>query len=549
MALEGFTNYKKDDMAKYNKYRFWLGCTWGDLLDKATDLYPTKVALVDDVNQLTFATLREKVDKLAIGLMDLGIRKGQRVLLQIPNWNEFVYSFYAIQKIGAIAVLLLPRHNETEISFLAELTKPVAWIVPMIYRRIEYLPIVSKILKTNRQIKYLISVRSEASKGFDNLEEIISKTELNQTNLRKLACRRPKPTDVAQIMPTGGTTGLPKAAPRTHNDFICNVEYHSRGWEITSDDTIMTIAPISHGQGMLCGVGGSIFNFAKYVIIDSTEPADICKVIEREKVTAIPTVPALLTRLINYSDLKKYDISSLRKVYAGGAPSTPELVLGVHEKLKCKFVNAFGSVEGSISTTRLDDNIEKICGTVGKKSCPYDTFKIIDRNENELGPNIEGELVTKGPGIFTGYLGLPESNQAIFTRDGFLKTGDLARIDEFGYITITGRIKDIILRGGENIIAFDIENLIGSHPDVENVAVVGMPDKELGERICAYIQCKAGKNLRFDQVITFLKNRGASVFQLPERIEFIDHMPLTKVGKTDKKALREHIKKLIECNG
>jgi non-ribosomal peptide synthetase component E (peptide arylation enzyme) len=208
-------------------------------------------------------------------------------------------------------------------------------------------------------------------------------------------------------------------------------------------------------------------------------------------------------------------------------------------------VHAFGSVEGSNSMTRLDDEFETVCNTVGRKCCPYEIYKIVDKQGNELPPNKEGELVTKGPGIFTGYLKSERENKEIFTKDGFFKTGDLAVIDEFENIKITGRIKDIILRGGENISALDIETLISSHPGVEDVAVVGMPDEELGERICAYVQLIPGTKLTFDKIISFLRGIGASVLQLPERIEFVDSIPLTKVGKIDKKALQKDIRKRL----
>ena len=543
--INGFIPYEPEAAEKYTELRWWLGLTWGNLLDKASDLYPTKEALVDDTDRLTYLQLRQKVDKLAVGLMKLGIKKSDRVLLQIPNWNEFIWSYFALQKVGAIVVLLLPRHTELEINHLSRLTEPKAWIVPMKYRRINYLPIIDVVLKENQQLRHIISVRSEELGRFARLEQIIEDADLTESNLRELAERRPEPVEVAQIMPTGGTTGLPKAAPRTHNDFICNIEYHARAWEITSEDTILTIAPAAHGQGMLCGVGGSIFNFAKLVLIDSTDPADICRVIEEQSVTAIPTVPAIINRLVNFEGLRNYDLSSLRKIYAGGAPSTPELVKAVYNKIGCKFVNALGSVEGSTAMTRLDDNFDIVCNTVGRKCCPYEEFMIVDQDENELPPNTKGELVTKGPGIFTGYFKSAEESKNIFTKDGFFKTGDLAKIDEYGNIKITGRIKDIIIRGGENISATDIENLICSHPGIEDVAVVGMPDKELGERVCAYVQPTAGTKLGFDEIISFLRNKGASVLQLPERIEFVDSIPLTKVGKADKKTLREDIKKRL----
>jgi non-ribosomal peptide synthetase component E (peptide arylation enzyme) len=277
------------------------------------------------------------------------------------------------------------------------------------------------------------------------------------------------------------------------------------------------------------------------VITDSTNADDICAVIQREKVTAFPTVPALVQRMVSLENLTDYDLSSLRKIYAGGAPSTPELVRSVYEKIGCKFVNSLGSAEGLGSMTRLDAELETICTTVGQKDCPYSQYKVIDERGNVVPPGQEGELLAKGPNIFTGYFKSAEDNKKTFTPDGFFKTGDLAKIDASGTMTITGRIKETILRGGETISAVAIERLISSHPAVGEVAVIGMPDRALGERICAYIRLKGGARLTFDELIAHLKGVGASVLQLPERIEFIDAIPLTKVGKADKRALKEDI--------
>ena len=543
MGIEGFTEFKKEDVEKYKKYGWWWGITWGDLLDKAADLYPNKEALVDDTERFTYEVLREKVNRLAISFINLGIEKKDFVLLQIPNWHEFIYSYFALHKIGAMLVPLVPRHAYTEISYLCALTEPKAWIVPEKYGKIDYLPLIEKIQNENPQMNFIISPRYRTDGQFISLDRLITEANLSQENLRNLSNRRPSPMEVGQIMPTGGTTGVPKAAPRTHNDYIANVEYHSRAWEITSEDTILTVAPVSHGQGILAGLGGSFLNFAKYVLTESTDPENICKVIEREKVTAFPTVPAIINRLVNFDGLKRYDLSSLKKIYGGGAPSTPELVKKVHNTLNCKYVNAYGSVEGSSSMTRLNDAIDLICNTVGKKDCPYSHFKILDTDGNELPLNTSGELVTKGPTIFTGYFKSDEANKDAFTNDGYFRTGDLAEIDEKGYIRITGRIKDIILRGGESISATEIEKLIANHPDIHDVAVIGMPDKDLGERICAYVQLCSSAELDAEEILLFLRRQGASILQLPERIEFIDPIPLTKVGKTDKELLRLDIVK------
>ena len=546
MPIKGFTPYAKEDAEKYNRMRWWLGMTWGDVFDKATDLYPDKIGLVDDLGHWTYRELRMTVDKLAISLMKLGIKPNDRVFIQIPNWHEYIYCFFALQKIGAVTVLLIPRHNQIEINHLNKLAEPVAWIVPKQYGKIEYQPILDDVLKESPNLKHIIQVRTEGVSKYHTLEKLIEDGQLTKENLQALAAGRPDPDEVSQIMPTGGTTGLPKASPRTHNCYIENIEYHARRWEITSEDTMMVITPVGHGMGMHWGIGAAFFTYAKLVLLDSVAPEAICEAVQREKVTAIPTVPALIARVVQMDDLSKYDLSSLKKISVGGAPSTPELVRSVYEKIGCQFINGFGSVEGTCAGTRLGDSIELICGSVGAPVCPYDNLKIVDLDGQEVPRGVDGELVSKGPGIFTGYFKSPEENVKIFTKDGFFKTGDQARKDEFGNIWITGRIKDIIIRGGENISAVEIEGLVSVHPDVQDVAVVGMPDKILGERICAYIIPKPGKKPTQQEIVSFLKGRGASVLQLPERVELVDELPLTKVGKVDKKALREDIKNKIE---
>ena len=546
MAIDGFTEYAKEDREKYNNRRWWLGMTWGDMFDKATDIYPDKVGLVDGLGQWTYTQLREKVDRLAISLIKLGIKPRDWVLLQFPNWHEYVITFFAMQKIGALTLLLIPRHNESEINHLCALTKPVAWVVPEQYGKIDYQPIVDDVLKENPQIKHVIQIRAEKGGRYMTLEGLIAEAELTKENLKAIDDRRPDPDEVSHIMPTGGTTGLPKASVRTHNSYITNVEYHSRAWGISSTDTVMVVTPVGHSMAMHWGIGAAFFNFAKLVLLDSVQAEDICEVIQNEKVTAIPSVPALITRVIAMEGLHKYDLSSLRTISLGGAPSTPELIRTVNDRLKCTVINGFGSSEGTNTATRPGDTIDIICNSVGRPVCPYDTIKISDEKGQEVPFGAEGELVSKGPGIFTGYFKSQEENSQIFTQDGFFKTGDKARKDQFGNITITGRIKDIINRGGEKISALEIEHRLSTHPAIHETAVVGMPDQVLGERICAYVVPKEGTNPTFDDIIAFLKGNGASVQQLPERIELVKDLPVTKVGKVDKNALREDIKKRLE---
>lgn len=549
MPLQGFTPYTKEDADKYNKFMWWPGITFGDMLDKAADVHPNKEALVDNTSRLTYSQVREKANRLAISLMELGIKPRDRVLLQLPNWNEFIYSFFAIQKIGAIDVLLLARHAQVEVDHICRLTGASAWIVAEKYGNIDYLPIIDYVSKANPTLKHVILVRSKDNQRFLRLEELIKKADLSESNLRKLAERRPDPMEVAHMGPTGGTTGLPKVSARTHNDYICRSEYTARAWELTGNDTCIIVAPAAHDLSFCNAICSTLFMFGKLVMLDSTKPEDILNMIQKEKVTAVAWVPALAYSLVNFEGLKDYDVSSLQKMMCGGQAATPELVKAVNEKLGSKFVNGYGGTEGHQVFTRLDYDQATVHTNVGRPTCPYSTYKVIDEKENELPLNTPGELVVKGPDIFTGYYNSPEENKGAFTKDGFFKTGDQAKIDDSGNITITGRIKDIIKRGGENISPVEIEELIIAHPDVAQVSVIGMPHPVLSERICAYIEPKLGAKLSFEDIISFLKSKGASVLQLPERVEFMDSLPLTKANKPDKKPLREDIRKKLIAEG
>jgi 2,3-dihydroxybenzoate-AMP ligase len=543
--LKGFTPYKKEDAEKYNRLRWWAGLTFGDILDKAADIYPNKEALVDGKRRLSYSQVREMANRLAVSLMELGVRATDRVLIQLPNWNEFVYSYFGLQKIGAIPVLLIDRYRQYEIGHLFHLTGATCWIVPEKYKKMDYLPIINDVLRNNPKIKNIVLVRGKKHKGLFNLERLTEDAEITGRNLGQLAKRRPDPMQVAHMGPTGGTTGLPKVVPRTHNDYLCRIEYAARALELTNNDIMLIAAPIGHDLAFSLGLCVSLFTFGKVVMLDSREPEDICRTIQREKVTAVAWTPTFVSRLINFEGLGKYDLSSLKKMYCGGGASPPQLIRDATKKLGCIYVNAYGGTEGMKAQTRLDDDIESACRSVGKPACPYDIYKIVDQNGKGLPPNTQGELVIKGPGIFTGYYNAPEENKKAFDKNGFFKTGDVAMIDDSGNITLTGRIREMINRGGESISAVEIENLIADHPDVAAVAVVAMPDPVMGEKVCAYIQSKPGAKIDFEGVISFLKSKRASVLQLPERIEFVGSLPLTKSRKVDKRSLVEDIKKKI----
>jgi len=539
--LEGFTQYKDDDADTYNREGWWPGLTFGDILDRAAERYPDKAAFIDTTHRLTYAQTRDLANKAAIALIDMGLSPTDRVLLQLPNWNEFAVVFFGIQKAGAIDTLLIDRYRPYEIGHLSRLSEATTWIVAEKYQKIDYLPIIDEVLVENPLIKTVILVRGSADSPYLSLEKLIDGVQLTAENLDRLSQRRPDPMQVAHMGPTGGTTGLPKIVPRTHNDLICGSEYCARAWDMSEVDISLIAGPIGHDLSFSKGFLGSVLTGGATVFLDSVDLDDICRTIEKEKVTTVVWVPTLAKRLVTFERLADYDLSSLQRMHCGGGVSQPDLIRDVRDKLGCRYHNGYGATEGMTTLTRADDSLETILNTVGKPTCPHDIYKVVDFNGRQLPAGSSGELLIKGPGVFTGYYKNPEENQKAFTADGFFKTGDVAKIDKEGYITLTGRIKEMINRGGESISAVEIERLISDHPGVQFVAVVPMPDKDLGERACAYVQALPGVSLDFEAIIAFLKSRHVSVLLLPERIEFVEEIPLTKAGKMDKQALVKDI--------
>ena len=535
--------YKEDDIEKYVRMGWWTDETFGDLMDRAADLHPQKEALVDDKNRLTYGELRDRVDRLAAVLIGLGIKPGDCVLLQLPNWAEWVYSYFALQKIGAIVVLLITGHRQQEIHHLCSMTNAKAWILPGTYRKTDYLPIIRDVIGKNEALEHVILVREDRPHHYHSLEGILEDNEIREEKQAEIARRSPQPTQMAGLIPTGGTTGLPKLSMRTHSDYICGARAKAESLGRREQDIALIFTPVGHNLGLVM-VTMTVLTFGKIVLLDSTRPEDICSTIQKEGVTFLNLVPVLLTRLVNFERLKEYDIRSLKKLHVGAQHSPPELKRSAHEILGVpQVISAFGMAEGPALNTRLSDPPEIIYSTVGKPCCPHDAYRVIDGNENPLPPNTEGEFAAKGPSIFSGYFAY--DNSRTFTKDGFFKTGDLAVMDDGGYVRITGRIKDVIIRGGVNISAAAVEELIIQHPEVVDAAVIGLPDKEWGEKVCACVQPVPGKDLKLDEIVSFLKEKGVAGMLIPERIEIMERFPLTPAGKSDKKAMRKEVEERI----
>ena len=525
----------------YEQKRWWLGMTISDVLDKNADLYPDKESLVGQGQRFTYAGLRDAADRMAYGLIKQGLIQGDRVMLQLPNWPEFILAHYALQKAGLVMVLLTVNHTAREISHLAELTEPRGWILPRSYRDTDYQPLIQAVTEKVRTLDKVITIGETAPPGCIRFSDLTA----GNIDMRKvrdaLAQARPEPGDVCYLLPTGGTTNLPKCAVRTHNDYLCNVEYKSRAWDINTTDTCLVATTVGHNLALLVTISGPIFHGAKIVLLDSTQPEDFFRAVAEEKVTCTGLVPTLISRFVAYEEMSKFDLSSLTRVYVGAANSPPELVNRVETRLGCRYVTAFGMVEGPCSQTRPTDPLDVRTETIGIPVCPYDDFCTMFEDGSKTPVGVEGELAARGPGVFSGYYRNPQTNQFAFTPDGYFRTGDLAIIDAKGRIRITGRIKDVINRGGEKISARDVEDIISAHPLVEYVAAVGMPDADLGEKVCAFVKSIGGARITYEDIVLQMKQSGVAKALIPACLELVDSIPLTGAGKADKKVLRRII--------
>jgi 2,3-dihydroxybenzoate-AMP ligase len=559
MVIEGANPFPKEFSERYYKSGAWSGITFGEMLDRSAERFADRVALVAGDVRLTYRQLKELSDRTATLLLKLGLRKLDRVLLQVPNWAEFAYLYFGLQKMGAIPVMCLPRLSQREIEHFCSVTQASTWVVPRRYEKIDYLPLIGPVQSNQPSLQHIIVVDGiidapgqppePLPPGTLSFRDLLRGTPPEEGQQHDFRLFKPAPEEVCHFMPTGGTTGLSKLVPRTHNDYLCNIVFRTKTWLRTPDDITLIATPMTHNMAIEASMNPTLLSGGKVVMLPSTRTRDILEAIQKERVTTMILVPAQLQQIVDFPDLGQFDVSSLKVIAGAGSHVAAELAKKVPEKLGCRFYNVFGMSEGPCTQTRWDDPEEAVAHTVGWPICPHDEFKVIDEAGRELAQGEEGELVARGPCIFRGYFKAEAANREVFTPEGFFRTGDLARFDWDKRIVITGRKKDIIIRGGENISATEVEELINEHPKVEQVAVVGMPDAILGERTCAFIKPRPGATITQEEISALFRERKASILLFPERIEPVEELPFTNVGKVDKKRLREEIKEKLKKEG
>ncbi len=448
--------------------------------------------------------------------------------------------YFALQKVGCIPIAALVTHRYAEISQFVQLSGATACVIPDRLGDCDYAAIVDRIRKESPTLKVAI-ILGEPREGFLSLSEMIAMPP--RLPASALSAIRIDPTDPAVFQLSGGTTGIPKLIPRTHNDYAYNSKTAASVCGVNADSILLIVLPIAHNLPLACpGIQGFMFQGGRVVLSTSAKPDDMCALIERHRVTHLKVVPALLIRLLNDPAVKKFDLSSLRYIQSGGQRLQPEVRLLSRKLIPSAFVQEnFGMSEGLIMFVRIDDPEDVRLETVGRPVSPDDEVRITDDEGKEVPFGEVGELCCRGPYTLRGYFGVPEYNARTFTPDGFYRSGDLMRQHPSGNYMVEGRKKDLINRGGEKISAEEVENLILSHPSVKNVACIAVPDPDLGERMCACVLLRDAASLRFDELKTFLLGKEIAKYKIPERLEILPDFPLSTFGKVSKKKLVEMI--------
>jgi 2,3-dihydroxybenzoate-AMP ligase len=539
-VLEGVVPFPPEFAQRYRERGYWQDRSLAQEFDVVFKRYADRVALIDRDRCITYAELDRLTTNLALNLLGAGLQPLDRVVVQLPNVAEFVILYFALQKIGCIPIAALVTHRFAEISQFAKLSGATACVTPDRAGDFDYAGMVARIRRETPALKYGILLGSSLQ-GFLSLQELISvPAKLSESRLAEI---RIDPTDPAIFQLSGGTTGIPKLIPRTHNDYAYNSKVASSVCGVSEDSTVLIVLPVAHNLPLACpGIQGFFLHGGKVLLSTSIKPEDICALIERQRVTHLKVVPALLIRLLNDPAVRQHDLSSLSCIQSGGQRLQPEVRLLSRRLIPSAFVQEnFGMSEGLLMFVRRDDPEDARLETVGRPASPDDEVRLLDDDGIEVREGEVGELCCRGPYTLRGYFGVPEYDARVFTPDGFYHSGDLMRRHPSGNYMVEGRKKDLINRGGEKISAEEVENLILSHPAIKNVACIPIPDPALGERMCACILLRDGQSMRFEELKAFLLDKEIAKYKLPERLEILPDFPLSTIGKVSKKKLGEMI--------
>ncbi|RFU84393.1 2,3-dihydroxybenzoate-AMP ligase [Streptomyces triticagri] len=539
----GFVPWPGPEATRYRSAGHWRGAPLGHLLREAAAQHGERTALIDARTRLTFAGLDTRADRTAAGLAESGIRPGDRVLVQLPNRVEFAVLLFALFRLGALPVLALPGHRESELKHLAELSEAVAFVTTDELEGHDHRPVIRALLEVCPSLRHTVVIGDP-----DGVEEAIAYGSLDREPVR---LPDPDPSGPAVLLLSGGSTGLPKLIPRTHDDYAYNARRMAELCRLGPADVYLAVLPAAHNLPLACpGLLGALMSGAATVFAENASPPEVFPLIERERVTVTALVPPLAALWSRAVEWVGCDLAGLRLVQVGGARLPEPTARILPDALGCTLQQVFGMAEGLLCATRLDDPPETVATTQGRPVSSDDEIRIVAGDDTAVPDGETGELLTRGPYTIRGYYRAPEHNARAFTADGFYRSGDLVRRTPGGDLVVEGRVKEQINRAGEKVSPEEVEHHLLAHPAVAQAVVIGVPDDVLGERVCACLLLApdttpdaapdAGQPAGAPDAAAlgeFLRDRGVAAFKRPQQVETVEAWPLTGVGKIDRRAL------------
>ncbi|ENQ2885476.1 medium-chain fatty-acid--CoA ligase [Escherichia coli] len=529
--------FNEQRRAAYRQQGLWGDASLADYWQQTARAMPDKIAVVDNHGaSYTYSALDHAASCLANWMLAKGIESGDRIAFQLPGWCEFTVIYLACLKIGAVSVPLLPSWREAELVWVLNKCQAKMFFAPTLFKQTRPVDLILPLQNQLPQLQQIV--------GVDKLAPATSSLSLSQI----IADNTPLTTaitthgdELAAVLFTSGTEGLPKGVMLTHNNILASERAYCARLNLTWQDVFMMPAPLGHATGFLHGVTAPFFIGARSVLLDIFTPDACLALLEQQRCTCMLGATPFVYDLLNLLEKQPADLSALRFFLCGGT-TIPKKVARECQQRGIKLLSVYGSTESSPhAVVNLDDPLSRFMHTDGYAAAGVE-IKVVDDARKTLPPGCEGEEASRGPNVFMGYFDEPELTARALDEEGWYYSGDLCRMDEAGYIKITGRKKDIIVRGGENISSREVEDILLQHPKIHDACVVAMPDERLGERSCAYVVLKAPHHsLSLEEVVAFFSRKRVAKYKYPEHIVVIEKLPRTASGKIQKFLLRKDI--------
>ncbi len=534
--------FNEQRRAAYRQQGLWGDASLADYWQQTARAMPDKIAVVDNHGaSYTYSALDHAASCLANWMLAKGIESGDRIAFQLPGWCEFTVIYLACLKIGAVSVPLLPSWREAELVWVLNKCQAKMFFAPTLFKQTRPVDLILPLQNQLPQLQQIV--------GVDKLAPATSSLSLSQIiadNTSLTTAITTHGDELAAVLFTSGTEGLPKGVMLTHNNILASERAYCARLNLTWQDVFMMPAPLGHATGFLHGVTAPFLIGARSVLLDIFTPDACLALLEQQRCTCMLGATPFVYDLLNVLEKQPADLSALRFFLCGGT-TIPKKVARECQQRGIKLLSVYGSTESSPhAVVNLDDPLSRFMHTDGYAAAGVE-IKVVDDARKTLPPGCEGEEASRGPNVFMGYFDEPELTARALDEEGWYYSGDLCRMDEAGYIKITGRKKDIIVRGGENISSREVEDILLQHPKIHDACVVAMPDERLGERSCAYVVLKAPHHsLSLEDVVAFFSRKRVAKYKYPEHIVVIEKLPRTASGKIQKFLLRKDILQRLE---